>query len=52
DELRERLDPDAVDLETLELPPRKSDIDAEVTLVWLPHARGRDGSLQPVYTAE
>lgn len=49
--LRERMDPEAVELETLDLAPRKSDIDAAVSLVWLPYARGRDGSLQPVYTA-
>jgi hypothetical protein len=40
------FDPATIDLETIELKPRRTDIDVEtVALAWLPCEQGADGSL-------
>lgn len=48
--LREQFDPERLDLDRVEITPRKSDIEVgEVTLVWLPYAVDSEGKLLPAY---
>ncbi len=48
--LREQFDPERLDLDSIEVRPRKSDIDVDrVTLVWLPYAVNAEGIRLPVY---
>jgi len=50
DELREQFDPAKLDLDQVEVTPRKSDIDVdELSLVWLPWAVKADGTKTPAY---
>ena len=50
DALQAALDPARIGLETLEVAPRKSDIDvAPLTVAWEPWRRGADGFLVPVW---
>jgi len=45
-----KIDPSRIELDKLELPPRKSDtVVDQVVLVWLPWRRDSQGSLQPAY---
>ncbi len=50
EELRDQFDPEKLDLDRIEVAPRKSDIDVRgVTLVWLPEAVDGEGHRVPVY---
>ena len=47
--VEQALSADALELEQLKLPPRKSDMDLEpVTLLWVPHVVGADGAVAAV----
>ncbi|MEO0531317.1 MAG: ATP-binding protein, partial [Planctomycetota bacterium] len=49
-ELEASFTPEHLDLETVEIGPRKSDIDVDVvTLVWLPHRIEANGRALPIY---
>ncbi len=48
--LREQYDPDRLELDEVEVAPRKSDIDVDhVRLVWLPYAVNAEGNRVPAY---
>ena len=50
EELREQFNPDRLELDELEVKPRKSDIDVDsVNLVWLPYAVDAEGRRVPAY---
>ncbi len=49
--LQAMLDPNSIRLETLEVAPRKSDIDvAPLAVAWEPWRRGADGFLEPAWS--
>jgi multidrug efflux pump subunit AcrA (membrane-fusion protein) len=49
-QLEQTLDASAIELRTVEIPARKSDIAVgEVALVWAPWRKGADGFLAPAY---
>ena len=50
EQLRQQYDPQQLQLDKVEVSPRKSDIDvSRVTLVWLPYAVDGEGKSLPVY---
>ena len=49
-DLKERIDPQTEELETLSLKPKKSDIQIQLaTLTWVPYWKDENGELNPAW---